>query len=45
MSEIASHGPAAIMGSVVKTISQGTPAQVDDRGRRRDRGSNFTTMA
>jgi hypothetical protein len=39
-SKIASHGPAAIEGGSM--IPRDAPAQVDDRGRRRDGDSGFT---
>ena len=42
VSEIASHGPAAVSGGSM--ITQGGPAQVNDRGRRRDGGAGFTIV-
>jgi hypothetical protein len=39
VSKIASHGPAEIEGGSM--ISRDGPAQVDDRGRRRDGGESF----
>jgi hypothetical protein len=38
--KIASHGPASVEGR--STISRDGPAQVNDRGRRRDGGVSFT---
>jgi hypothetical protein len=38
--KIASHGPAGVEGG--STISRDRPAQVNDRGRRRDEGAGFT---
>jgi hypothetical protein len=39
---ISSHGPVAIDGG--STITEDAPAQVVDRGRRRDGGSSFTIV-
>ena len=42
VSEIASHGPAKVEGG--STISRDRPAQVHDRGRRRDGGAGFAVV-
>jgi hypothetical protein len=42
VSEIASHGPAKVEGG--STISRDGPAQVHDRGRRRDGGASFAVV-
>src|SRR5580704_1995018 len=41
-SKIASHGPANVKGASI--IARDAPAQVDNRGRRRDGGLGFTIV-